>query len=341
MKYPFTGLYEYCYQLGFALQEFMDKDSIGYYVPESEINIFGDQYQYYKRKSSDKVFPPFRLKADVWHSIFQTTKFMRGKTNLKKVLTIHDLNFLYEKTFEDKIEKYKKIVQKNIDRADYLIAISNFAKQDVLSNLDVKGKPFDVIYNGCNIFDFEGFNGPVIYTPEKPYLFFIGNVIPKKNVHVLPCLLKNNDYELVIAGIVNAAYREKIEEEAKRWGVSDRVKLIGTISAKEKYWYYKNCLAFLFPSLAEGFGLPPIEAMHFGKPVFLSTLTSLPEVGGDAAYYFENFDPEYMQSVFHKSINDYLSNPDKKAQELIKHSNLFSWQKCAQDHFKVYSSLTK
>lgn len=341
MKYPFTGLYEYCYQLGSALQEYLDKDSLSYYIPEKEINVFGDQYTYYQRKSSHKILPPMKMDADIWHSVFQTTKFMKGKNNLKKVLTIHDLNFLYEKSFADKIEKYKEIVQKNIDRADYLIAISHFAKQDVLDNLNVKGKPFDVIYNGCNIFNFEGFEGPLIYKPEKPFLFFIGNVIPKKNVHVLPCLLKGNDYELVISGIENATYKEKILEEAKRWNVEDRVKITGPISIKEKYWYFKNCLAFMFPSLAEGFGLPPIEAMHFGKPVFLSMRTSLPEVGGDVAYYFENFEPEHMQAVFEASMSDYFANTKEKEQALIARSELFSWRKCAADHFRVYNSLTK
>lgn len=341
MKYPFTGLYEYCYQLGMALQQFLDKDSLGYYVPESKINTFGSQYQYYKRKSSHKIFPPCRLDADIWHSIFQTTKFFKGKNNLKKVLTIQDLNFMYEKENEDKREKYLNMVQRNIDRADYLVAISNYAKQDVLKYLDIKGKPFDVIHNGCNIFDYEGFDNLTTYRPKKPFLFFIGNVIPKKNVHVLPCILKNNDYELILAGVQDAGYRAKIEEEAAKWGVSDRVKFAGTVSMEEKYWYFKNCFAFVFPSLAEGFGAPPIEAMHFGKPVFLSTRTSLPEVGGDAAYYFDNFEPEHMQTVFDNGIKDFLSDPGRKAEELINRASLFSWHKCASEYFRVYSSLSK
>jgi glycosyltransferase involved in cell wall biosynthesis len=98
---------------------------------------------------------------------------------------------------------------------------------------------------------------------------------------------------------------KEVMEAAKKFGVEDRVKLIGPATEEEKYWYYKNCEAFLFPSYAEGFGLPVIEAMYHGKPVFISDKTSLPEVGGDAAYYFRNFEPEYMQEVFKEGMRDY------------------------------------
>src|SRR5690606_9157768 len=69
------------------------------------------------------------------------------------------------------------------------------------------------------------------------------------------------------------------------------------IDEAQKAWAYANCAGFLFPSLTEGFGLPPIEAMHFGKPVFLARRTSLPEVGGDVAEYFDDFEPAAMRRV--------------------------------------------
>ena len=77
-------------------------------------------------------------------------------------------------------------------------------------------------------------------------------------------------------------------------GLEERIILPGEISDMDKYWLYKNCEAFVFPSMYEGFGLPVIEAMNFGKPVFLSTFSSLPEVGGKYALYWENFDSQLM-----------------------------------------------
>ncbi len=124
-------------------------------------------------------------------------------------------------------------------------------------------------------------------------------------------------------------------DEARRHNVEKRVRLIGTVSENEKHWYFKNCKAFVFPSVGEGFGLPVIEAMYFGKPVFLSTHTSLPEVGGDAAYYFNDFSPESMQCVFEKGMNDFCSN-DNRVTAVKKQAALFDWNKNAKEYLEVY-----
>ena len=105
----------------------------------------------------------------------------------------------------------------------------------------------------------------------------------------------------------------------------------------EKYWYYKHCEAFLFPSYAEGFGLPVIEAMYHGKPAFISDKTSLPEVGGDAAYYFRSFDPDSMQQVFKKGIEDYLlADPSEKIKQ---QAAKFNWDVCASEYIEVYEEM--
>ncbi|MDR1503135.1 MAG: glycosyltransferase [Prevotella sp.] len=79
--------------------------------------------------------------------------------------------------------------------------------------------------------------------------------------------------------------------------------LSGVIDAPEKVWMYRNCEAFLFPSKFEGFGLPLIEAMLFGKPVFSSRYTSLPEVGNKYAFFWDNFDAKHMKEVVEKNLN--------------------------------------
>src|ERR1700751_128658 len=123
-------------------------------------------------------------------------------------------------------------------------------------------------------------------------------------------------------------------EEAAKFGVADRVKITGPISEEDKAWYYKNCAAFVFPSLAEGFGLPVIEAMHFGKPVFLSTLTSLPEIGGNAAFYFDSFDPEAMQQVFKNGMEQfYAENWEDKVKA---HAMKFNWDETAKQYLALY-----
>ena len=91
----------------------------------------------------------------------------------------------------------------------------------------------------------------------------------------------------------------------------------------------------MFPSIAEGFGLPVIEAMHFGKPVFLSKFTSLPEVGGNVAYYFDNFNAAHMQSVFAKGMQDFENRKPQK--EIMEQAAKFSWDKAAIQYLELYA----
>ena len=93
----------------------------------------------------------------------------------------------------------------------------------------------------------------------------------------------------------------------------------------------------MFPSLTEGFGIPVIEAMLLGKPTFLSTKTSLPEIGGNKAYYFENFKEEHMNSVFEHGMNDYYEN--NKVKEIIEWAQQFSWEKASKEYIEVYKEV--
>ena len=337
MKYPYTGLFEYCCQLGKALQNTAGTENeLMYYVPPEYKNYFGANRQYHIHSPVHKFFPLKIKQVDIWHTNAQST-FIRSARKMKRIITIHDLNFLYEKSSQWKINKYLKSFQNNVNRADAIITISEYAKTDIVKHLHLDGKSVFIIYNGCNVMEYPDYNAPV-YRPAVPFLFSIGTVLPKKNFHVLPCLLKNNDYELIIAGNGTDAYIQKIVEEAKKHNVENRVKLTGAIKSEDKYWYLKNCSAFLFPSLAEGFGIPPIEAMHFGKPVFLSTKTSLPEIGGQYAYYFNDFDPENMCKVFETGMTHYAqTNPETL---IIQHANRFDWGKSANAYWKVYESLS-
>jgi len=223
---------------------------------------------------------------------------------------------------------------KNICR---IVAISEFVKQDIMNNLDIGNTPVEVIYNGCN--KYEGEVKAPASKPEHPFIFTIGTVLRKKNFHVLPCLLKNNDYELLIAGNISD-YVQVIMEEAKQWNVSERVHFLGPLSESEKHWYLSNCEAFLFPSIAEGFGLPPIEAMQYGKPVFLSCHTCLPEIGGACAYYFNHdFDRNEMIKEFESGMRDYTDNRPVRETALKINAGRFDWDNSARRYADVYREI--
>lgn len=338
MKYPYTGLYEYCHKLGNALQrtKLLD-DQVTLYVPQREITCFQNGQKLIIQKGIHKfVFPALDSDIDLWHTCHQTSNYIPPATRkIKRVMTIHDLNFMHEEKSDAKRASQLKKHQNFLDKVDHIIVISEFTKRDVLRYLEVS-KPISVIYNGCDVKNYPDFHTP-IYQPQNEFIFAIGTVNSKKNFHVLPSLLLHNNYELVIAGKEDPAYVELILTTAKKFKVEDRVKILGPIDQKNKYWYFKNCLAFAFPSLAEGFGIPVIEAMSFGKPAFISNLTSLPEIGGDCAYYFDTFDPETMQDIFEMGMKNYRdTNPGEK---IRAHAKQFSWTSCALQHWKLYKSL--
>lgn len=340
MKYPHTGLYHFCHHLGNALKEEIQKENgeICFYVPETAKEDFGLNASVIIQKSIHKFWHPSTAGFQIWHSTFQGTNYFPTSKKIKKVLTVHDLNFLYnEKKSVQKKERELKKLQQKLDQADAIVAISNFVLNDMKAHLTFNHKKSSVIYNGCNFSDISKSQAPLI-TPTRPYLYTIGTITEKKNFHVLPALLKSFDGALIISGITQSNdYKQKIIDEAKKHGVQDRVLFTGSVSEEEKMWYMENCELFVFPSLAEGFGLPVVEAMYLGTPVLLSRHTSLPEIGGDVASYFDSFEPEEMGSTL-KKVFSQRSSAEKTAEKLISQAKLFSWQQAANSYIHLYNS---
>lgn len=339
MKYPHTGLYHFCLQLGHSLLKTNQGERLCFYTPPSVGKVFGTGPCYLKQRSLHKVVFPSTRNIGLWHCAHQSSDYFPADRPVKKVLTIHDLNYLHDgrKTAEKKAD-FLTDVQRKIDEADHVAFISQFSQNDAKAHLNLAGKETSVIYNGCTITELPELKPPP-FVPAKPFLFTLGTIVEKKNFHVLPRLLPGNDFLLVIAGVTQSqAYKEKIEEEAKRLGVQDRVVFAGPVWENDKQWYLKHCRAFVFPSLAEGFGLPVLEAMYFEKPVLLSTATSLPEIGGSLADYFPNFDAGTMQATLNESLHRFELHPDKKA-ALRQRALSFSWDEAAMNYHAVYRGL--
>lgn len=340
MKYPYTGLYYFCKELGNALlRQKLPGDNIAFYLPEKEKNVFGKEQKYFIQNHLHKFFPKNVSRYDIWHCTYQGTNYLPpARSKVKVITTIHDLNFLHQGKSEGKQNKYLQRMQRLIDRSDAIVTISNFVKDQVLENLETGSKKIEVIYNGRNSPAVLSFKKPKAVNC-RPFFFTIGTITDKKNFHVLAAMLLNNDYDLVIAGITQSQnYYTRIVEEARSLGVENRVKMIGTVTEAEKYWLFKNCAAFCFPSLAEGFGLPVIEAMQFGTPVILSKATSLPEVGGPHAAYFSALD----EASVNKAATDFLNSTFDETSRacLINWANRFSWDVAAKKYWELYTKIS-
>jgi len=312
------------------------------YVPPQEVGGLGQQgVRYLTQRSFHKYFNPPSYGFRLWHATSQLSWYVPTSPFTKVVLTVHDLNFLHQKPDERTYIRQLAMVRRNIKRADYLVTISDFVRQDILRHADLLGytgrQPLRYIPRGVEALPVLPPGHRPAYLPQRPFLFALGTVNPKKNFHVLPALLQGNDYELIIAGsFTEGNYVAAIQAAAEQAGVADRVRVLIRISEADKAWYISQCLAYLQPSLAEGFGLPVVEAMQVGKPVFLSRLTSLPEVGGSAAYYFDDFAPATMQQTLAMGLAQH--SPTRAAAARAQ-AGQFSWQQAAAGYLAVYQQL--
>ena len=341
MKYPHTGLYHFCWELGRELlqQSKGSHLSIDLYAQKKVQQQFGSNPNFLEQRAIHKLLMPNLDAWRLWHATHQATDYYPGKEVIATLLTVHDLNFLHE-THRSKQKKSREVdkLQRKLDRADRVVAISAFVANDLKEHLQIDPAKLQVIYNGCNINVQTKPSAPSLQ-PSGDFLFTIGTVVPKKNFQTLPALLQNNQLQLVIAGAIHDKQtQQQILDKATALGVLDRVVFTGPITEAEKYWYYQHCRAFVFPSLMEGFGLPVVEAMAFGKPLFLSPLTSLPEIGGDIAYYFQSFEPEQMQLDLQQGLVNYDANPALVPKILLRAQD-FSWKASAKAYLETYQQI--
>lgn len=324
-----SGLGQFCLQLADALVQEPDTEFHFYYPHQYTLPLNRNAYNISRTAKVMGISAP---QTDVFHATHQDSKlFAKGKPY---VLTIHDLNF---------IEKYPKnsfryhqflfMIQRRVKRAAAVNFISNYTYTVAQNYLDFSSvKKTAIIHNG---FCLSATETKIPAIAPDAFLFTIGIINPKKNFHVLLPIVKATGLPLIIAGNTSHEYVARIKKYAVDLGIAGLVHFPGLITEEEKLWYYRNCKAFLFPSLAEGFGMPVIEAMSQGAPVFLSRKTSLPEVGGPLAYFFDTFDPQDMVTVFEKGMSDFSSLPGQ-AERLKAHAAQFSWGKAAKEYINLY-----
>jgi glycosyltransferase involved in cell wall biosynthesis len=316
-----------------ALQSSSDL-SLEYLVPENFQQQFGSNVSYCSLSTLRRWFPSLNKKYDAWHAIHQDSGFMPS-SKVPYLLTVHDLNFMYEKS-KSKALKRLDILKHKIDRAYHVSFISKFAQEEALKYLSLEGKSTSVIYNGVKAPDLNHVARPE-KLPFDQFIFSIGVLRPKKNFLVLIEMMRHLEgYHLVIAGNDHHEYAAELRNAIAQHQLENRVVLLGSVSEQEKNYLYKHCSAFVFPSLYEGFGLPVIEAMHAGKPVFSSTCTSLPEIGKEYSVYWNSFEAEAMAHVFKNGMIAFYGDAQVNELRLKKHAATFSWKENVTAYLQLY-----
>jgi len=333
-----SGLGQFCLHLGKEIaQNSQSKVHPTFYLPKKLNFIFGKECEY-KFTSRLHKLANVRFQGDVWHCTHQQSDYFPANKKIKNIITIHDLNFLEKYKSKSKQHALLSRLKRKIDRSAALVFISEYTASAVKEHFDISGKRTAVIHNGNTLVEFPNAAKPK-FAPDGEFIFSLGIINPKKNfLSLLPLLKHNKKSHLIIAGINYHPYAQEIISAAKKENLENRLILPGTVTDEEKYWLYKNCFAFAFPSLAEGFGLPVIEAMSVGKPVFISDKTSLPEIGGKEAYYFRSFDADHMAGVFENGMKEYNRDAQKPSR-ITKWAEQFSWRHAAKKYIELYCSL--
>lgn len=267
------------------------------------------------------------------------------------IITIHDLAFLSLKNvFTLKTVIWKKISTKlSIRKAKKIVCITNFVKNEVEKHYpNIVGNKIEVVYNGFNNFSQDiicesKIGEKIKKLKNEKYILTVSTISPRKNIDgLIEAFSKLNnidEYKLVIAGKKGWMF-EDIFKLVEELDLNNRIIFTNEVNDDELKYLYKYCNIFVYPSFYEGFGLPPLEAMSFGKACITSNITSLPEVVGNAAIKI------YPGSVvdISKAIQNLLKNDEIR----FKYENLskeriksFSWKKCSMNILEIYMKVNQ
>ena len=294
--------------------------------PDIHFQLMTNPSQMAQYKDSDSIH--------LWHSTNQQQLKRRHSRNSKFIITIHDLNYLTEKGLLSRL-KHNYQLQKAINQASAITAISHYVARQIESNFDMKGKKVRVIYNGVENITQEPESQPAFVT-GRPFFFAIGQIRKKKNFHLLADMMQHlPDYDLYICGDDHFDFSKVVRQHISQLPTANAM-LAGKITAEERVWLYRHCSAFLFPSIGEGFGLPVIEAMQFGKPVFISNATCLPEICHGHACIWPTLKPDEMARVVAESLPKFT---ETMANDCISHAQKFSYQTHIQSYISLYREL--
>jgi glycosyltransferase involved in cell wall biosynthesis len=284
------------------------------------------------------------LKPDLVHfgAIHQPVLY-RGES----VTTVHDLttarfrnptkNWLI---FTIKQNIYKWVIKRVAHNSTAIVTPTEYVKNDLASYAKISDRKITVTYEAAE--DLSGKAEPIAGIAGKDFIMFNGRPHPHKNLYrVIEAYgLARGKYPnllLVIAGKKDASFKS-YTSFVNKLGLEDSVIFTGYIPDAQLKWAMENTQAYIWASLSEGFGLPPLEAMHYGAPVVSSDATCMPEVLGNAAHYFNPTDVNDMS----EKIIDVLSSPKLRQSLIEKGKNQvkkYSWKRMAEQTLEVYKQV--
>jgi len=365
MGQPVTGIGRYTAQLSAGLKKHPDIETVLHFShydwdkePDfsmqagkapSDIRRFlrGIPYAYEIRFMVTNLLLSKRLKA-VKGYLYHEPNYILAPYDGPCIDTIHDLSHIRYPGYHprERVSHLEKHLQDSIDRSSHIITVSEFIKKEIIEILGVPGEKVTAIHNGVD----ESFHTrrrdeamPILSKygiADKEYLLTVGTFEPRKNLtglvnaySRLPEKIRAK-YPLVIAGPKGWTTRPitKVISPIARNG---QLQLLGYVPPDDLPFIYAGAHAFAFPSIYEGFGFPPLEAMASGVPVLTSNRTSMPEVASGAALLVDPEDIDGMTDLLKKLLLDEEFRRSAKTAGQ-KRASEFSWNACIEKTVGVY-----
>jgi glycosyltransferase involved in cell wall biosynthesis len=282
--------------------------------------------------------------------LFQATEhLLLPLREVPTVLTVHDLIFRYHPAHHKPLNRWYLNLTMPLycRRASRIIAISEQTRRDLIAAYGLPPEKITVIYEAADP-RFRPQSAESVaavrarYGLPNRYLLFVGTIEPRKNLTTLLEAfsgIRNREprTKLVIVGRKGWLY-EGFFRRLRALGLEGEVLFTGFVPDEDLPALYSAADLFVFPSLYEGFGLPPLEAMACGTPVVCSNTSSLPEIVGEAALTFDPLDAEEMSATIEEALDDAALREEMREKGL-RQAAKFSWEKTAQETFQVYQEV--
>ncbi len=336
---------------------FLRRENFDTYVPANDrfVKVLAD-YRWYSL--AEQLFFPLallRAHCDIVHFPHFNVPLLYRKPF---IVTIHDLILLRYPTLRAttlnpffywiKFLAYKVVIRSAIKRARAIIAVSNFTRRDILTHYKVKD-PAKVVVTYEAACDALRLGKKALrnvlqkYGIMKPYILYVGNAYPHKNLsRFIRAFLASSivtTHKLILVGKDDFFYK-RLMREVTAIGGDDVIRMVPSIADWELHALYAQADAFVFSSLYEGFGLPPLEAMLHDCPVATSDASCLPEIVGDAALLFDARRTEFITDAINSIVYD-----SALRKRLIRagrqHALQYSWQRMARETLSVYENVRK
>jgi len=242
-------------------------------------------------------------------------------------------------------------MERSLSRADMVVAVSNATRNELIKHFTYPAENIKVVHNGFDPHTVRkiaadvksGLTGDSGYIPDS-YLIYIGNAEPRKNLPRLllafrECCKTFSDYpDLIIVGITRSQWcKDGFWSQSKALGIENKVIVKGLVNRQRLLYFLKNARALCYPSLYEGFGIPPLEALALGVPVLAGKCAAIEEISGAATLMVNPFDE---QAIFRGMLD--IHDDTELRKQLVKNGKIvagkYSWVDTVENYLKVYEN---